>query len=151
MRASDTAVGLAVIATLKVLGLKARDSRAVAWAARRVADYVEGSGSATAIGSPDTVGKGGLAAYFAPGSASTGQGSPVQCAERRRAHGRSGGSGAALVGLHGPVNGEQLQRLLTGPAHHYRSAAVGWRRLGWSSAPPRAPFLVDRRRPAIPR
>uniref|UniRef100_UPI0021C0AEAA MobF family relaxase n=1 Tax=Frankia gtarii TaxID=2950102 RepID=UPI0021C0AEAA len=80
-----------MIATVKVLGLSARGAAAVAAAARRVVAYVEGGlASESAARAAD---------YYADGAKATG-------------HAR--GSGAALVGLHGPVAAEQLQRLLTG-------------------------------------
>jgi conjugative relaxase-like TrwC/TraI family protein len=81
-----------VIATIKVLGLKARDFAAVAAAARRVVEYVQGRVERSPRPSPQ--------GYYAGGDV------PVK--------GRARGSAAALVGLRGEVPAEQLQRLLTG-------------------------------------
>jgi conjugative relaxase-like TrwC/TraI family protein len=81
-----------VIATIKVLGLKARDFAAVATAARRVVEYVQGGIDQPRR--PDPLG------YYA------GRHAPVK--------GRALGSAAGLVGLSGKVSAAQLERLLTG-------------------------------------
>jgi len=81
-----------LIATLKVLGLKARGAHAIAAAARRVVEYVQG---APAGDSP------GLARYYADSSTDP-------------ARGVARGSAAELVGLRDRVLGGQLERLLTG-------------------------------------
>lgn len=85
-----------MIATIKVLGLKARDFATVAAAARRVVEYVQGG----PVSTPSNA-----AAYYA-----------VERSDEagRIASGTSRGSAAPLVGLRGPVNGEQLHRLLLG-------------------------------------
>ncbi|WP_322752011.1 MULTISPECIES: relaxase domain-containing protein [unclassified Frankia] len=81
-----------VIATVKVLGLRARDFAGVAAAARRVVDYVQGTPSA-----PETASQ-GPAGYYNEGTA----------------RGRARGSGAGLLGLRGEVDAVHLQRLLCG-------------------------------------
>src|SRR5690242_15263982 len=81
----------AMIATVKVLGLRARDYATIAGAARRIVRYLEGS---RVPGQPS------LAGYY---SGST-----------RVAEGSARGAGAALVGLRGAVGPRQLQGLLEG-------------------------------------
>ncbi|WP_250284036.1 relaxase domain-containing protein, partial [Frankia sp. CiP1_Cm_nod2] len=81
-----------MIATVKVLGLRARDFTDVAAAARRVVDYVHGTPTAS-----ETV-RHGPAGYYSAGTA----------------RGRARGSGADLLGLRGQVDPVHLQRLLCG-------------------------------------
>ncbi|ABW10803.1 TrwC relaxase [Parafrankia sp. EAN1pec] len=87
----------AVIVTVKLLGLRARDAGTVVKAARRIVAYVEGAPAAE----PTKM----RAAYYG---------------ENGQSRGRARGSGGSLVGLRGPVSSEQLQQLLTG-----RHAATG--------------------------
>lgn len=80
-----------MIATVKVLGLAAHGTGAVAAAARRVVAYVQGGSASESTAR--------MSAYYTDGTIATGQ---------------ARGSAAALVGLRGPVTAEQLQRILTG-------------------------------------
>ena len=106
-----------MIATLKVLGLLARDTAAVAVAARRVVDYVQG-GKQPAPGQD----AGDLSDYYTGGDggqAWTGDESseaPATDAEPTAevVVGVARGAAAELVGLSGEVTPEQLQRLLMG-------------------------------------
>jgi len=81
-----------VIATLKVLGLRARDVGTVVAAARNVVDYVHGTG-------PEACAAAGRAAYYSDGP---------------RVQGRARGRTAALVGLSAGVTREQLESVLSG-------------------------------------
>src|SRR6266536_2505198 len=89
-----------VIATIRVLGLTASGVGAVVAAARRLVEYLQGTAAQPAR-APAT----GLSGYYdasAAGVSSPGVG------------GWARGSAAAEVGLSGPVDGRELERLLTG-------------------------------------
>jgi conjugative relaxase-like TrwC/TraI family protein len=80
-----------LIATMKVLGLRARDFRTVAGAARRIVRYLEGSGASE---------QATLSRYYG--------------GTTRVVAGRARGASAGLVGLKTRVGPRQLQRLLEG-------------------------------------
>jgi hypothetical protein len=97
-----------VIATIKVLGLRARDIGTVAAAARRVVTYVQGGRTGDSAASAP---EGGLAGYY---TGSDDRSAPAGAGTGTPAAGRARGAAAGLVGLPGAVTGAQLQRLLTG-------------------------------------
>src|SRR6185312_3152901 len=97
-----------VIATIKVLGLRARDLNALATAARRVVEYVQGG--------PIPSNPAGLAGYY------TDQDADRSGAGGRPARGRARGRAAALVGIQGEVSAEEVERLLLG--RHARTGAA---------------------------
>jgi hypothetical protein len=100
-----------VIATMKVLGLRAAAPGAVAAAAYRVVRYVEG-GSQEPHDQPEQAGdESGLADYYDDGEAAVDDAGEGQA---MRAAGEARGSAAELVGLRGRVRAERLRRLLTG-------------------------------------
>lgn len=107
---------MAVIATLKVLGLRARNTATVAVAAWQVVKYVHGGPPPAEPCTP------GLAGYYAADSAapvegsgrpdSTGVSDPQEPAAS--VVGLARGAAAELVGLSGEVTPDQLQRVLMG-------------------------------------
>ena len=108
-----------MIATMKVLGLRAGAPGAVAAAAFRVVRYVEGG--AHQPGDDQRPGAGdkpaGLADYYEPDTDTDTAGDAdgdVSAGEETRARGEARGSAAELVGLRGRVSGAQLRLLLAG-------------------------------------
>jgi conjugative relaxase-like TrwC/TraI family protein len=87
-----------VIATIRVLGLTASGVGAVIAAARRLVDYLQGAPQPEQ--EPEQA---GLSGYY-----DAAEGSSPEVGGRAR------GSAAELVGLSGPVEGRELERLLTG-------------------------------------
>jgi conjugative relaxase-like TrwC/TraI family protein len=85
-----------VIATIKVLGLTARDFATIAAAARRVVEYVQGG--------PGPHPSAGPSGYYA-GSGEN---------DAAVVKGKARGTAAAMVGLRASVGAEQLQRVLLG-------------------------------------
>lgn len=103
-----------MIATVKVLGLKAGDFSTLAAAAWRIVEYVQGG-----PGSQQPL-RTGAARYYAGASKSTSKTSATAAPgvggdlQVRVAHGTARGSAAVLMGLDGSVAGEELHRLLMG-------------------------------------